>query len=228
MEENEIYSIVSNAKTNKFKAVVKDWNGNSVKRNVRLFIAQGGRVCEFKKGSTKRGYPIREWEYESLSPIVTDEKAKLRRFLQNSIKYLSKSGLWPSIKRSFELLLTLDDDTLFSLASDYGARDKASELFGEKITWFCDDMIRSMRIGIKSVNYNRWDREEEKALTKKYIEERKDYYHKWTKGYDNSVEVKLAPSGELCGWYSEERRGTGNGHYYALLDESHAIFGEDD
>jgi hypothetical protein len=50
----------------------------------------------------------------------------------------------------------------------------------------------------------------------------------WYGSYDYSIEVRKNQDGTLCGWYSAEYKGTGNGHYYLLLDAEHAIYYEDD
>ena len=54
------------------------------------------------------------------------------------------------------------------------------------------------------------------------------YSHSWRKGYDNSIEFRLCDDGKKRGWYSEEFKNCGNGHYYLALDERRAIFCEDD
>ena len=52
--------------------------------------------------------------------------------------------------------------------------------------------------------------------------------HCWQGGYDHSIEVRKNENGTIYGWYSAEYKGTGNGHYYLLLDAEHAIYYEDD
>lgn len=45
--------------------------------------------------------------------------------------------------------------------------------------------------------------------------------------YDVSADIDF--SGDYpCGWYSEEYRNTGNGHYYYMLSDSCVIYSEDD
>ena len=50
---------------------------------------------------------------------------------------------------------------------------------------------------------------------------------RWYGSYDYSVSVSKK-DGVLRGWYSAEYKGCGNGHYFLLLDATHAIFYEDD
>lgn len=51
---------------------------------------------------------------------------------------------------------------------------------------------------------------------------------RWYGSYDYSISFEKTKSGELIGWYSAEYKGCGNGHYYLLLDATHAIYYEDD
>ena len=80
---------------------------------------------------------------------------------------------------------------------------------------------------IKAVNYDKsWSFEEQ---VRQAIANKEDYHSpRWEKGYDNSVSVKKGEDGIVRGWYSEEYRGCGNGHYYLLIDAKHAIFYEND
>ena len=80
---------------------------------------------------------------------------------------------------------------------------------------------------IKAVNYDKyWSFEEQVSLA---IANKEDYHSpRWIKGYDNSVSVQKGKDGIVRGWYSEEYRDCGNGHYYLLIDAKHAIFSEND
>lgn len=51
---------------------------------------------------------------------------------------------------------------------------------------------------------------------------------RWYGSYDYSISFEKTNSGELLGWYSAEYKGCGNGHYYLLLDATHALYYEDD
>lgn len=51
---------------------------------------------------------------------------------------------------------------------------------------------------------------------------------RWYGSYDYSIEFHKDEQGEIKAWYSAEYKGCGNGHYYLLLDTTHAIFYEDD
>ncbi len=53
-----------------------------------------------------------------------------------------------------------------------------------------------------------------------------DFYHEGN--YDYSVRGRLCEDGIYRAWLSAEYRGMGNGHYYILISENNALFGEDD
>ena len=75
--------------------------------------------------------------------------------------------------------------------------------------------------------YNKWDRKHYNADVEKAIANKKNYSRRWTNGYDNTLEI-IFNDDYPRGWYSEEFRNSGNGHYYLLFDATHAIFYEDD
>jgi hypothetical protein len=102
------------------------------------------------------------------------------------------------------------------------------ELHDKGIKWFGSDSFSNLfHKPIKTMNFDKYDREFQKKLLAENIANKVNMSHRWVNGYDNSYEVRF-DSDYPRGWYSEEFRGCGNGHYYFLLDNCHAIFGEDD
>jgi hypothetical protein len=63
---------------------------------------------------------------------------------------------------------------------------------------------------------------------KEAIENKKDWSYTWRHNYDNSVSVKLGEDGKYRGWFSQEFKDTGNGHYWLLISPTQAIFAEND
>ena len=80
-----------------------------------------------------------------------------------------------------------------------------------------------------------WDKETARETMKNkvgaWIEEAKEEgfirTDSWRGKYDYSIEVSHK-GGEKKAWYSAEYKNCGNGHYYLMLDASHALFYEDD
>ena len=233
MELQNVYEVVVNASTKEFKVVV---NGKVEKK--RLFISINNDVCEYKKGSRRYGYRLYEYDvmnWESVTPYQTKitDVVKVRNYMTKVVKYLSASGLWSNIREDYEIILSFTDDVLDDIIhSDWtDQRDKlqkiAIEMGRDKLSFHCDGIIYTAKRGIKRVNYDTHTKMSDISMVEEGIKQGRLYNHKWYKGYDNSVEVKT--NGDIiCGWYSEEYKGCGNGHYYLLLDARHAHFYEDD
>lgn len=66
----------------------------------------------------------------------------------------------------------------------------------------------------------------EKAKSGKHEETIPSFY--WYGKYDYHVSVEKGKDGFTRGWFSAEYHRCGNGHYYLLLDATHALFYEDD
>jgi hypothetical protein len=60
------------------------------------------------------------------------------------------------------------------------------------------------------------------------IDQKKDYRYSWDCGYDCSVSTSTGTDGIYRGWFSQEYRDTGNGHYWILISPTQAIFAEND
>lgn len=223
-----------------FVNYVKEWNDkwiktfvveiNGVKETKRLFTSNGF-LCEFIKNSRKKGFIINKTD--GWTSISAKSKASKKsdverlRFIMNKIVfYLNNSGLWADMKKSFEKLLSFDDNTLNKLLNDeydsYNDFKRKNELVIS-----ADCFYNLIHKGIKTINYEKYDRGYIDAEFEKAIKEKRDYSYRWTKGYDNSIECKNC-NGLMCAWYSEEYRGCLNGHYYFALDNKHAIYAETD
>lgn len=219
---------------------VKEWNGkwiktfvveiNGVKETKRLFTSNGS-LCEFLKNSRKKGtiiYKIDGWTSISAKSKASKKSdvERLRYIMNKIVFYLNNSGLWADMKESFEKLLSFDDNTLNKLLNDeydsYNDFERKNDLV---ITADC--FYNLIHKGIKTINYEKYDRGYIDIEFEKAIKEKRDYSYRWTKGYDNSIECKNC-NGLMCGWYAEEYKGCLNGHYYFALDHKHAIYAETD
>ena len=202
---------------------------------VRLWISREGFPCIIDKGKRYSGHILNSGLTETdkwvslveLKKTHKDYKKRILKRAKDARDMLDKSGLWVNIKQEIETFLALTDEEL-----DKFVKDVENGLYYncEKYPW-----LRTFQIFDsflldrcwKAPNYSRWWRAE-KNLLQKAIENKGDYRSKWVEGYDNSVEVKMCEDGIYRGWYSEEYRNCGNGHYYLLFDATHAIFYEDD
>lgn len=224
MEIREMLDLVKTNGSGTYKVTYK--NGTSEK--VRLFYRQGGDyLCEFKRGSSRYGLYFVLDDVASIElPVSKSENEIFRHTLKRLIKSLEESGLWADILQWAKWVDTLTDEELDA----YKTRAFNTRSGREMETGFIGiDAFGRMfhKNAIKAVNYDKsWSFEEQ---VRQAIANKEDYHSpRWEKGYDNSVSVKKGEDGIVRGWYSEEYRGCGNGHYYLLIDAKHAIFCEND
>jgi hypothetical protein len=138
---------------------------------------------------------------------------------------LSDSGLWQEKLEDCKCLITLSDDEIISLKKNFYDESKK-----HNITLWGIDCFYSFfeERGIKSVNFeDKFHKDFVVNNIKQAIRDKVDYRTKWRKNYDNSIHIEHG-NNNLRGWYSEEYKNCGNGHYYYLLDATHALYGEKD
>lgn len=220
MNYQEVFDFVNNRKledNNNF--IITNAEGKKEKR--RLFT-NDNKICEFGKGCRYYGYIVNTSVVESWKNIaVRDTLVYAWKNLQKVNKILEKSELWTELATSLKKLETLGYSNFQDYAKlDWDGRGKWEEENNCIISM--DNLINSLKRGIKNVN---WDFQNSKRLMQQAIENKTKYTHYWRKGYDNSAEYN--PECNRA-WYSEEYRGCGNGHYYLMIDYTHAIFAEDD
>ena len=206
---------------------------------VRLWLASNGLVAKLAKGRKKYGYVLSYYDYKDWVSLKAVEKRPTSTFTlmkkraTDALKYLTQSGMWPSIKKEIEYFLS--DDAIIQAVADAIDKDSYESFYKEcyengKFPWCHTTQVfesfASKKRCWQSIPYQRWERERMNQRISNAIEDRQDFRYCWTNGYDNTIEIHN--DGELLGWLSCEYRGCGNGHYYLLFDATHAIFYEDD
>lgn len=196
----------------------------------KLFVSDYGNVCEFKKRSSRSGYRIPILNIASIEVKPKTPPIKVcRNNLRLVINYLSKSGLWGNMLMGAKFLSMMSDEELLTMRDwDCYHRVMTNELTNKGIAWFgfdCFDSLFNTRI--KTIRFMSYDRDYQKRRLKESIDKKENLTYRWRNGYDNHYEICFSEDYSR-GWYSEEYRGCGNGHYYYLLDECHVLFGEDD
>lgn len=78
---------------------------------------------------------------------------------------------------------------------------------------------------LKSMYFGKFDNETEKQTIKEKIQNNENYSTWHRTNYDTSFEYNAE---KKMAWYSEEYKNCGNGHYYFALDNSTALFCEND
>ena len=237
MTRDEVIKIIRDNRPNtkNFRLTTRD--GKS--QNARLFVSQDGYPAYFSGRSRTRGYRLSDSQcdqLESVTPLgVHNEASERVKYLDKRVKralgYLKSSGFWKTLAETFQNYLKLSDAEREEFA-EYVYDGKLESLKSKYgwLQWFESSLFENIveKRGIKTVNYYSDEKDEFIAHLKEAVNSRKVYRYRWTKGYDNMVAVSHSSDYGLVGHYSEEYRGTGNGHYYILLDFEHALFGEDD
>ena len=221
--------MTQNISTTQREHVVTYTDGH--KRIARLFYF-GDILCEYNERSRKYGHYFDSTGVVSIEPLNKEQDLlkKTRRFIKKVITTLEKSGLWSNMLHDFKIVAQLDDEKLTKfLNADWDETQKIMlELGLNHRQCGVDCLKRTVEKGIKTINYNSWDKDVMPTEFAKAIAEKREWFLKWRKGYDNSIECRFDKDNVMRAWYSEEYKNFANGHYYYAIDERHAIFGEDD
>lgn len=248
MELTSVIDIVkSNALgcNNKFK--VTDKQGNTSIR--RLFVCDNS-IAEYKKNSKKCGHRLYgDWiDWNQVVPVMgLSGYDMFHRNTTKAAQLLANSGMWPVMQRQMAALASLD----------IASYNELMEIYNQWHRSFEDDLQNKFRDYFTSRMLEPADIYHFKQLSNKgqiitvpydsyfkqvYIEDLNGIIAKaksddepintksfsWRGSYDYSIEIRKDKDGVLKGWYSAEYKNCGNGHYYLLLDASHAIYYEDD
>ena len=225
--------MAQNISTTQHEHVITYADGH--KRVARLFFSREGNLCEFNKRSRRYGHYFDSTGVVNIEPQKKDDDVtKTRKFLKRVCAYLEKSGLWADILHDFKILLSLDDDKLNYILKNSSFSDEAYAMARElgmktgRVNGGVDCLITTVCKGIVSIPYHKYELDNTKELFRNAIANKGEYDHFWRKGYDNRVSCRLGQDGVMRAWFSAEFKDCGNGHYYLAIDESHAIFCEDD
>lgn len=223
---------------------------------MRLFVSQYGTICYFAKGSRSRGYALYDLNtITDIQPVkkqATSPAAMLLKNAKKAAQLLEASGLWPELLAKFKGLASLSEteaEEVLSLAgaifdARYNTPEKSQAYAAyngffeaRNIPVYSEYHISQLadKGQIVSVPYDKWERDRMRQLVAGKIDEAvagqdKDFRFQsaWYGSYDYSVSVQTCKDGQPRAWYSAEYKNCGNGHYYLLLDASHALFYEND
>lgn len=244
MKYGEIAAVVKSEFVKAYNVVLKDGSKKKVKMWNNGKSVTGDVICVIGKGKRNRGHQLTNWydhyeDWESVSLVgekTDDEKFKtFMKRVKKAHTMLEKSGLWSDIKDCLNKFIGMDEDYQRQMYSDIVS--DSYELFynqtftGGKYEWVnCYQMFESFvkEKCFKSISYRSWERQEKNEEVIAAIRDKKEYSNRWHNGYDISLNIMVNEDGYMRGVYSEEYTGCGNGHYYLLLDATHAIFYEDD
>lgn len=218
-------------------------------KKVRCMKEDAENIFVFAKGKKRYGtrYSVETFcRWYELVP-KKDETVAWRRRMKRAVATLSESGLWPDVRKTFEELLSWDitweekreiRDLYFDgWSKQIPDRDQKIKMYASKYpkivymgsngeyVFDSEYLYERSDCRTKSMYFGKWDNARIKEEIAKRLTEKKNYSVRETVGYDVSFEYKADAN---KAWYSEEYRGCGNGHYYLALNNSLALFCEDD
>ncbi len=194
-------------------------------------------VFVFAKGKRRYGNYVNLDEFLSKAQPIVKTKEELESEWHSRCKKcekrLEKSGLWPELKQVFHNLqkISYDDWTAMrrlerrsAMALQYIKKYPFVSKDGQSIEY--DYLNEVSYANCKSMFFGKGQNDWYKGQIKQALHEKKPYSTgRISLNYDVSFQYK--PETQQA-WYSEEYRNCGNGHYYLALDESAALFYEDD
>jgi hypothetical protein len=180
----------------------------------RLFVAEGDILCYFAKGSSRRGRPLYEHNITGFKKFIyhisnnTDD---------NKWKIIDKYRRYAT-EASFSNDYIIDCLALPATREQWEADGKKS-LYNYNVTTGVHKEGEVITIdGMSKVFNTEAIRQAIKNKTA-YRSGTRDF-----RGYDASVSIEIKPDGTMCGYLSLEFRGTGNGHYYLLINDNCFIY----
>ena len=230
MDYNDVYNTISR-KIEKYVYV-----SEGEKHEIRLFISKENYICVAPKRARKYGYVVSVSEmdkWDSLTKVnkgnKTDLVKRMRKRAESGIEMLNESGLWVDIKKELMKFIDLSDD---DIRRDFIDGDVYETYRTKKYDWLNSYQVffsLKAKKCWKNPSFGKYDFSKDNIIDyfKRSISDKKPIRFTWRNVYDNTLEI-LSDNGIYRGFYSEEFRGCGNGHYYLLFDATHAIFYEDD
>ena len=230
MDYNDVYNTISR-KIEKYVYV-----SEGEKHEIRLFISTNNDICFAPKRRRNGGYMLSVSEMEKWDSLTkvnkgnkTDLVKRMRKRAESGIEMLNESGLWVDIKKELMKFIDLSDD---DIRRDFIDGDVYETYRTKKYDWLNSYQVffsLKAKKCWKNPSFGKYDFSKDNVIDyfKRSISDKKPIRFTWRNVYDNTLEI-LSDNGIYRGFYSEEFRGCGNGHYYLLFDATHAIFYEDD
>jgi len=176
----------------------------------------GYRTCPINGVLRFRGKTIVEFKVPAEVSYCEKYANDLLKWKRYILKHLAE-GVWPNLRKDAESITPEKIALLKKCDADADVHKAAADIGLPYIEMYKSITLTSCEIpsGIHK-------------RIKDAIRNKKDFDESWRGRYDYSARGKTCEDGSYRMWFSAEYRGLGNGHYYLLLDDNHAIFIEDD
>lgn len=224
------------------------------KRKTRVAWHDTDTLMYMYRGSKRHGWYLdRNFiesfvSYRPLPKNKIPEEVKWRKSWEKVAKYLEASGLWEDYLKDVNNALAIGMEKIKQAYTQYwvhhenlpyGESDKVNAEAIQKIderlinyredgTIYADTSIiwyMHYPAKIKSMYFGKYEHEFRKVELKRAMENKTSITVFGRSSYDVHCEYNAE---KKMAWYSEEYKNCGNGHYYLALDDTHALFYEDD
>lgn len=220
----------------KHQKFIVNTNGGK-RKQMMMFIADNGLLCYKTNSRANFGYQLTFYEVDNWASVTVKKPFQasvklVRKRAKECVDMLTKSGLWADVKEGMENVLKMSDSEIAQFI-----RDCKEDYY--KLVWDDETSKYPALSGHDyfhnlvaercwtSIPFTKYSRNRVTRELGEHIQNKTKYTYNWNNRYDCSVEVSFE-NGIGRGWLSLEYVGCGNGHYYFLLDEKHAMFIEDD
>ena len=234
-EFNQLFPSHKNGKSFRMSFEAKVLGTNE---KLRCVTYSDTAVFVYNKGSRKYGRAINtDYFLSKATPIIKrkDEGAEWHSRCKSCEQRLAKSGLFPEYREMYHNLQKIPYSEWEQMRSelDYNDSSDKAKLWIKKYPFLTADgiHINSNYLSglawakLKTMYFGKYDNARIKAEIKQALKEKRAYYVSRQVNYDVSFNYTPEKNNAT---YSEEYRGCGNGHYYLALDESAAVYYEDD
>jgi hypothetical protein len=183
----------------------------------RLFVASNGLLCYFKKGSSRRGFPLEERHTSDFVEYIYEKPEDYDLIVYKKIAKFRKYATKASFVNNFiERCLKLPD------TYEKWVNEGKKGLYESGVTTGCtkDGEIISIDALSSILDTNE---------LRDAIKNRRNYsvYRRKFRGYDTTVSLEYV-NGDFRGYLSLEYVGCGNGHYYYLINDENFIYTDKD
>ena len=181
----------------------------------RIFLSQGGYICQFRKGSSRRGFQLSEHNIKELieekekQPIDIDraEYKVVAKFRREALKATFTNEL---IRECIALSDTFEKWVEDGKKSAYDYHiTTGCKITGDLVS------IESMR---RHLNNHTVNMIQNAIANKTEFSTSRFRYN----GYEGSISI-VFENGDLRGYFSKEFVGCGNGYYYLLINDEYFI-----
>jgi len=230
------------------KAVVT--YANETQKIVRLGRTGDGDPLIMLQGSHHKGtYLANSTDITDIRPIKkrdTDPAIKWEKQVKKLVKMLETSGLWGNVLAELQQALRIGYDTL-KKAYDAERQHNASDSYEvakakkvEQVRAICPQLIvrrdgkdyidtsiiwHYLDLRVKKMYFGKYENARRLAEITTALRNNTGRVFQVTAGYD--VSFQYNPELRKA-WYSEEYRNCGNGYYWLVLNNTHALFCEKD